>query len=262
MAASSIRFFSAGDEGSTPDLELSGTLYLPSDSALRPLPGLVVGHGAGSRASHHEDFCRAACSRGFAVLAVDFRGHGDSQGLADGPLEQDILAAVRLLREHPDVDPGLVCYRGSSMGGFYGLKAAPTAGFAALALLCPATEATMLTAIDRAHPEGETLVEVNSATEALPRWDTPRLRNYFEGQDVCALAAQVRCPVLLVHARGDEVVPFANSLMLTQHLPSETTLLALQGGSHTSAQHDPAIHTYTVAWLWDKVMRARDARAC
>ena len=39
------------------------------------------------------------------MLALDFRGHGDSEGLADGPMEQDVLAAVRILRQMPDVDP-------------------------------------------------------------------------------------------------------------------------------------------------------------
>ena len=34
------------------------------------------------------------------------------------------------------------------MGGFYGLKAAPEAGFTALALVCPASERVMLDALD------------------------------------------------------------------------------------------------------------------
>ncbi len=95
-------------------------------------PGLGVGHGAGSQAARHEAFCLEACSHGFAVLALDFRGHGHSDGTADGPLEQDVLAAVRFLRAHPSVDEKTICYRGSSMGAFYGLKAAPKRDFAAM----------------------------------------------------------------------------------------------------------------------------------
>ena len=55
----------------------------------------------------------------------------------------------------------------------------------------------------------------------------------------------MKCPVLLVHARGDEVVPIGHSLGLAAHLAGDATLVALAGGSHTSAQHDPAVHRLT-----------------
>lgn len=245
MAVTAVRFLSPPEEDLPPSLELAGVLYLPDIPKDRRLPGLVVGHGAGSRASNHAEFCMRACKQGFAVLALDFRGHGDSRGEGDGPLELDILAAARLLRSRADIDPRRVCYRGSSMGGFYGLKSAPEAGFAALVLLCPAREDTMLASIDRAA--------AGKAAESPARWDSPRLRAYFQQQDSYALAERVTCPVLLVHARGDEVVPIKGSFMLAQHLRSETTILALEGGSHTSAQHDPGMHAYTAAWLWSKV---------
>ncbi|MBN1321008.1 MAG: alpha/beta fold hydrolase [Thermoleophilia bacterium] len=248
MAASPVRFLSPREEGLVPSLELAGLLYLPDRPDGRPAPGLVVGHGAGSRAARHADFCLAARRQGFVVLGLDFRGHGDSQGRGDGPLELDLTAAARFLRDRPEVDPLRVCYRGSSMGGFYGLKAAPETGFAALALVCPAGEATMLTSIDRG--------DGRPGADASTRWDSRRLRAYFERQDSRAVATRVSCPVLLVHARGDEVVPFAHSLLLAKHLRTDTTLLALEGGSHTSAQHDPAIHAYTAAWLWGKVTGA------
>jgi dipeptidyl aminopeptidase/acylaminoacyl peptidase len=230
-------------------IELVGTLYLP-DGATRPLPGLVVGHGAGSRRARHDSFCREACARGFAVLGLDFRGHGDSGGTADGPLDDDILAAAQFLRGHPAVDGRHICYRGSSMGGFYGLKAAAAGGFAALALLCPAGERVMLDGLENA-PGAEPEEPGASAT----RWDIPRMNAYFRRQDSLALAAAVRCPVLLVHARADDVVPLSHSVALAQHLGGDATLVALAGGSHTSAQHDPAIHRLTTLWLLDQISR-------
>ncbi len=226
-----------------------------------PAPGLIVGHGAGSRRTRHEAFCREACSSGFAVLALDFRGHGDSGGAADGPLEQDILAAAGFLRGHPAVEGAHICYRGSSMGGFYGLKAAPEAGLTALALVCPASERVILDALDGADDDGAyavTPADRGGATQtaASTRWDVPCLRAYFERQDSLALAARVRCPVLLVHARADSVVPFGHSLTLARHLGGDVTLLGLAHGTHTTAQHDPAIHRWTVRWLLDQVKGA------
>jgi dipeptidyl aminopeptidase/acylaminoacyl peptidase len=272
----------------TPSIDLAATLYLPDGAG--PFPGLVVAHGAGSNRSRHEPFSREACSLGFAVLSLDFRGHGDSGGAADGPLEDDIVSAAEFLRRHPAVDGGPVCYRGSSMGGFYGLKAAALSpvppgapagpgAFAAVALLCPANEQLMLGLLeevplaggDSERPCGEP-ADAGSWPASEPpgtggepatvsaRWDLPKSRAYFLAQDSLVLAEAVRCPVLLVHARGDDVVPLASSLVLAEHLGGDTTLVALAGGSHTTAQHDPAIHRLTARWLLDQITSACTGR--
>ncbi len=258
MRMSAVRLRSGPASAPTAALELAATLYIPDTSEGPPAPGLIVGHGAGSRAARHDAFCREACSQGFAVLALDFRGHGDSAGAADGPLEQDIRAAAAFLREHPGVDSRHLCYRGSSMGGFYGLKAASEARFTALALLCPASERVMLDALDgveEGHSDSESPGGA-AQPSAQTRWDWPRLRAYFERQDSVALAARTRCPVLLVHARADSVVPLGHSLVLARYLAGNATLLALAGGTHTSAQHDPAIHRLTANWLLGQVKSA------
>ncbi len=294
-----VRILARPLPGSTPDLQLSAALFLPTppDGGLGSpgAPALIVGHGAGSRAANHREFCFEAVRQGFVVLALYFRGHGNSAGIADGPLELDILAATDYLRSHSAVDAGLICYRGSSMGGFYGLKAASLTDFAAMVLLCPAGEDVILDALDDESDTeiegdsdvvGDTEIEDDVGTESgseargddstggvawqdqttgrrnrgvrrtpatTARWDRPRLRSYFRQQDSRRLAAQVECPVLIVHARPDQQVPFEHSLLIARYLRPDTTILALENGSHTSAQHDPAIHRYTVAWLRDRV---------
>jgi dipeptidyl aminopeptidase/acylaminoacyl peptidase len=272
-AGSPITLWSPVREGAPADLRLSGRLFMSNEpdpewrastSGSSGLPGLVVAHGAGSRASRHEAFCIEAQRQGFAVLALDLRGHGDSGGSADGPLELDILAAADYLRHHPEVDPARIYYRGSSMGGFYGLKAAARPVFAAVALVCPASERDLLAlfSIDTATTAGQD----TEAAGGMPapgdtdvviqapesRWDRPALCEYFGSQDSGMLATQVTCPVLLIHARGDDQVPISHSLMLADRLTTETLLLALSGGSHTSAQHDPAVTAFTAQWLLSK----------
>ena len=249
MPSQDIHIASSAIPGAPADLSLAATLYLPPGPPTGArLPGVVVGHGAGSRRSRHAEFCEVACEAGFAVLGLDFRGHGESSGIADGPLDLDLCAAAAFLRDHPAVDPDRVCHRGSSMGGFYGLKAAPEAGFAALALLCPATEAVILRAIDEYEEPPETCAPGEGA-----RWDIPRLRSYFHSQESLALARLITRPVLLIHARQDEVAPFNDTILLTQSLSGDTTLLALAQGTHTSAQHSRKIHDSTVAWLKQQV---------
>ncbi len=271
--------FPAAGPAVVDDFELAGTLYLPDQPSespptpggrpvapTRPAPGLIVGHGAGSRRANHDEFCREACSQGFAVFALDFRGHGESGGTADGPLEQDIFAAAEFLRRRPEIDESHICYRGSSMGGFYGLKAAATGfAFTALALLCPASERVILDALaefDDEPADTESSSDHSGAPESSSgtRWDVPGLRAYFEKQDSLTLAARVHRPVLLVHARNDTVVPFGHSLALAEQLGGETTLVALPGGSHTTAQHDPRIHRLTARWLLERVTSACTAR--
>lgn len=264
MGGVSISLLSARDQGLPPNLRLNALLYLPvgSSAGRGTAPALVVGHGAGSRATRHADFCLEASRQGFVVLAPDFRGHGDSDGVGDGPLEQDVLAAARFLHDHPAVDPRAVCYRGSSMGGFYGLKAAPQAGFAALALICPADEEVMLAALSEDDITGSRDTEDDgSRARAVTRWDRRRMRAYFEQQDSRALAALIGCPVLLVHARPDTQVPLSHSLAIAGSLPTDTTLLALEEGHHASAQHDPAVHDYVLSWLLAQIARPRESRA-
>ncbi len=249
MHISTVHLLSSPRPGADPALRLTATLYRPALPTGAPTPGLVVGHGAGSRRSRHDEFCRVACAGGFVVLALDFRGHGESTGVADGPLELDLLAAAAHLRGLPGVENERVCYRGSSMGGFYGLQAALPARFAALVLLCPASEGVLLEAIS-----DETRVPNGSDDDT--RWERLPLQRYFGLQDTVRLAAQVTCPVLLVHARGDDVVPLDHSLALAGSLCGATTVLLLPGGSHTSAQHEPAIHRYSIDWMLENTSRA------
>jgi len=229
---------------------LAATIYSPADAvpALGPggasLPGLIVGHGAGSNRRRHAGFATAACAAGLVVMTIDFRGHGESTGRLDGPLELDVLAAVAILRSHPLVDWNRVCYRGSSMGGYYGLRAAADVGFAALALLCPADERILLPGLATRPTEDEF-----SSTGLAVRIDIECLRAYLESCDTLDDARDVTSPVLLVHARGDAVVPLEHSLALAAALAGPTDLVILAGGDHGSAQTSPLVHERVIRWL-------------
>ena len=66
---------------------------------------VVLAHGGRFSKESWQDQARALVSKGFVVLAIDFRGFGCSTGpgAADfdhAPFENDVLAAVRYLREH------------------------------------------------------------------------------------------------------------------------------------------------------------------
>jgi pimeloyl-ACP methyl ester carboxylesterase len=89
---------------------LAGTLLLP-DEAAAPHPGIVQGPGwLGLRdAKLYEPYHQALTGAGFAVLTLDYRGFGDSEGDATyfDPMDQvdDIRAGLTYLSSRSEVDP-------------------------------------------------------------------------------------------------------------------------------------------------------------
>src|SRR5260370_34923752 len=82
-------------------------------------PGVVLGHGGRFNKGSWEKQAQALEAAGFRVLAIDFRGYGQSKGPGDSdamsaPLHLDVLAAVRYLRKG---GAKTVSVAGASMGG-------------------------------------------------------------------------------------------------------------------------------------------------
>jgi pimeloyl-ACP methyl ester carboxylesterase len=67
--------------------------------------GVVLAHGGRFNKESWRDQAQALLSKGFCVLAIDFRGFGCSTGPGQNdfdhaPFENDVLAAVRYLKTH------------------------------------------------------------------------------------------------------------------------------------------------------------------
>lgn len=101
---------------------------------------VVLAHGAVFNKESWGDFAAALAAQGFTAMALDFRGYGDSKpGSKPDGLYEDILAAVRYLRQHGAVKVSVV---GASMGGGAAAKASVAAKpgeIDKLVLLSPAT---------------------------------------------------------------------------------------------------------------------------
>jgi dienelactone hydrolase len=98
--------------------------YVPAG---RPGPGLLLLHACNRDRSSWNDLARAAAARGFHVLALDYRGYGQSGGTkSDDPQQQrwiadrewpgDIDAAYAWLTSQPGVDKARVGAAGASCG--------------------------------------------------------------------------------------------------------------------------------------------------
>jgi pimeloyl-ACP methyl ester carboxylesterase len=81
--------------------------------------GLVLAHGGRFNKESWGKQAQTFATAGFYVLALDFRGYGRSHGPHDAdplsaPLQLDVLASVRYLREHGAKTISII---GGSMGG-------------------------------------------------------------------------------------------------------------------------------------------------
>lgn len=116
VAEHAVAFYSDGHR-------LAADLYLPADRAGdERLPAIVLCHGFGGlRRFWFPEFARFFAAGGYAVLAFDHRGIGDSEGppLSINPFGQvaDIRHAVSYLETRDEVLPSRIALYGISYGG-------------------------------------------------------------------------------------------------------------------------------------------------
>jgi alpha-beta hydrolase superfamily lysophospholipase len=199
---------------------LSYALFMPDSE---PRAGVVLTHGAGSAKENHFDFGRAARAHGLAALAFDSRGHGQSEGLFGPSAIEDTVRMCELLADEVPA----VALRGSSMGGFLAIHAAAgwERAFAVVAI-CPAPEDMLLRGL-RANR-----FEFEADREATEPW--------LQALDIYEAVSRLgpRTALLLMHAEGDEQVPYTVSQELHEAAKEPKRLLIVPGGHHRSLQHD------------------------
>ncbi|WP_063014093.1 alpha/beta hydrolase [Nocardia kruczakiae] len=108
----------------------AGDLYLPDETEdPSPLPAVVMGHSVHmvkeALAPHANYLVRA----GYAVLAVDYRTIGSSEGTPWGQVfpdryVDDVRNAVSYLETRPDIDPRRIGVWGHSLGATVAIQAA------------------------------------------------------------------------------------------------------------------------------------------
>jgi uncharacterized protein len=211
---------------------LAYALFVPASPAET---GVLILHGAGSAKESHFDFGRLAAANGIAALAYDARGHGRSDGEFGPGAIDDAVAMLGLLRQHA----GRVALRGSSMGGFQAILAASRDGDAdAVVGICPAPPDLLLQGV-----RSDRFQNFRSDREALLGW--------LPTVDLTAAAASLgpRTALLLLHAQGDEQVPYTVSEQLYAAAERPKRLLILPGGHHRSLQHDGEIQAESLRFI-------------
>jgi pimeloyl-ACP methyl ester carboxylesterase len=217
---------------------LAYALFLPDGE---PRAGVVILHGAGSAKESHFDFARGCRADGIAALAYDARGHGRSEGEFGPGAIDDVLAMVELLRGHA----GAVALRGSSMGGFQAIHAgARDPALSAVVAICPA-------------PGDLLLRGVRSGEEPRFRCDVAATEEWLATLDIYDAVGRLgpQTGLLLLHARGDEQIPWTVSEDLHAAAHEPKRLLVLPGGHHRSLQHDLELQAVSRRFILDAASR-------
>lgn len=125
MVEKELTFYSAG-------LTLAATLYLPdAKPGAAKLPAIVLCHGLRcNRKIILPGFGKAFAERGFAALAFDYRGFGESEGtrwrLIARERVEDVVAATTFAGLQPEIDASRIGLFGISYGAANAISAAAT----------------------------------------------------------------------------------------------------------------------------------------
>jgi uncharacterized protein len=215
---------------------LAYTLWLPPATQPPARGGIVVLHGADSCKESHHDFARAAVALGLGTICFDQRGHGETGGELGADVLRDVAAIAAKLREALGDADAPLAVRGSSMGGYLTILAAPVVGARAAVAICPASADGLRRGLD----------EDRFSFAA----DRVALRAFLDEHDLTLAARQLTIPLLLMHAEGDERVPIAHSRELAEVLTAPgSRLIAVPGGHHRSIQHDEELQAVSLRFI-------------
>jgi len=192
----------------TEDGETLHGWYIPAAQDARTL---LFFHGNAGNISHRLESLAIFHRLGLNVLIIDYRGYGRSTGTpSEAGTYADASAAWRYLTETRALDPARIVLFGRSLGGAVAIELASRVRPAALLV-----ESTFTSVPDMAA----------QLYPWLPvRW-LARLR--YPSQ---ARIARILCPLLVLHSRGDEIIPFTHAQALYAAAPHPKLLFAMRGG--------------------------------
>lgn len=108
------------------EVTIVGTYYAPPAGNA---PGVILLHMVARSRQDWDPLARKLREAGYAVLAIDLRGHGDSGGTqAWGRMPQDVVAAQVFISRQPEVDKGRIGIVGASIGANLALDYAASHG--------------------------------------------------------------------------------------------------------------------------------------
>jgi len=176
---------------------------------------LLFFHGNAGNISHRLDSIRQFQGLGLSVLIIDYRGYGQSEGrTTEKGIYRDAGAAWRYLVEDRGTAAGDIIIFGRSLGASVASWLA--AQYQPLGLIVESSFTSVPDIAQELYPwlPARWLSRLHHAT-----------RDYIQ---------DVQCPVLVVHSRDDEIIPFHHGEEIFTSANEPRTLLAIRG-THNDA---------------------------
>lgn len=213
-----------------------------------PASGQQVGsilflHGNAENISTHFTSVAWLARSGYAVLAIDYRGYGRSQGSPDlDGVHLDIAAGLDALLGMPGTDPDRVVVLGQSLGGALALTAMAQSPF---------RDRLRAVIVEGAFSGYRAIVREKLAQLWLTwplQW--PLGLTIDDRYDPTAAAAALKgVPLLIIQGEDDLIVPPHHGEILYEaaHQPKDIWMLA--GTGHIQAFADPANRQRLLSYL-------------
>jgi len=167
-------------------------------------------HGNAGNVSHRLDSIAIFHELGLDTFIIDYRGYGQSEGKpGEEGTYRDAEAAWEYLVTERGEDPARIVVFGRSLGG--GVAAWLASRHKAAALV---VESSFTSAVDMAA----------HLYPFMPVRLISRLK-----YPVADYVARAECPVLIVHSRDDEIIPFAMGKALYEAAPAPKAFIELAG---------------------------------
>ncbi|MBD2385692.1 alpha/beta hydrolase [Cylindrospermum sp. FACHB-282] len=168
---------------------------------------ILYAHGNAEDLGDIQEILQKIRDLGFSVFAYDYRGYGTSEGTpTENHAYQDIDSAYNYLTQNLKIPPQQIIVFGRSVGGG--------------------------SAVDLAARKPVAGLIIESAFVSAFRVIVPLPILPFDKFSNLEKIKRVKCPVLVMHGKADEIIPFAHGEKLFAAAQSPKLSLWVEGATH------------------------------
>ena len=221
----------------TPDgLKLHGWYIPVQDSEFT----ILFCHGNGGNIMHRLDSLSLFRKLGFSCFIFDYRGYGRSQGKpGEKGTYVDVCSAYRWLRRTKRVSAERIIVFGRSLGGCMAARLACKARVRALVL------------------ESSFTSYVDMGRKFYPYMPVRWFARF--GYETITHVRRIKCPLLVIHSRQDEIVPFEFGIQLFESGVEPKTFVEISGGHNDGFLTSGDV--YEQAWMeWTSFLVSGNGR--